>query len=213
MLVAMQLGVSSLSKTSDKLMQNRRVVGAQRILEQELEGLMPLTTGCAVEGGEALKLKFFEGMPDHVKLVSTFSLDGAWRGRPQILEIFVASGEKIGFRLLVNEIPYLGPITARQQCSGATDDGRAIFRPPQPNPRSFILADQLAGVVFSYLGPEGGDPKNPDIWQPTWTQRLWPKAIRVEMAPLEPNPARLQPLTVVAPVRIFRWPETKYDDF
>ena len=41
MAVAMHVGLSALAKTDTKLMANRRVAGAQRILESELEGMIP----------------------------------------------------------------------------------------------------------------------------------------------------------------------------
>jgi hypothetical protein len=41
----------------------------------------------------------------------------------------------------------------------------------------------------------------------------WPSAIRVEMAPLQADPSRLQPVTVTAPIRIHRSWNIPYDDF
>ena len=39
MLMAMRVGLMAYAKTGDKLMDNRRVTGAQRILQDELMGL------------------------------------------------------------------------------------------------------------------------------------------------------------------------------
>ena len=47
---------------------------------------------------------------------------------------------------------------------------------------------------------------------PSWTMAGWPSGLRVEMAPVEPNPARLQPVTVTVPVFVMRDPGVKYDD-
>jgi type II secretory pathway component PulJ len=93
LLFALRIGLSAYSKTQTKLMDNRRVAGAQRILEQEIQGLVPVVAPCGVgtEGG-GTPHQFFQGEPDTMRLVSTFSLQGAWRGQPQILEIFVIPG-------------------------------------------------------------------------------------------------------------------------
>ena len=53
LLFALRIGLNAYSKTQTRLMDNRRVAGAQRILEEELEGLMPVVAPCgiATEGG------------------------------------------------------------------------------------------------------------------------------------------------------------------
>jgi general secretion pathway protein J len=198
MLYALRLGLSALSKTDSKLMDNRRVAGAQRILEQELMGLMPVLARCPGAAGAAA---YFQGAPQSMRLVSTFSLDEAWRGRPKILELFVIPGENgEGVRLVVNEIPYTGPASVAPYCIGM----------PLANPHSFVLADKLAYCRFTYLGP-AKDPKDPGIWAPLWEHPAWPFGIRVEMAPLEPNQSRLQPVTVTVPIYMYRKPE-RYAD-
>jgi general secretion pathway protein J len=191
MLYALRLGLSALSKTDAKLMDNRRVAGAQRILEQELMGLIPVLAKCpGGPGGTA----YFQGQPQSMRLVSAFSLDGAWRGQPKILELFVIPGENgEGVRLVVNEIPYTGALSVAPYCGA----------PPVPNPHSFVLADKLQYCKFSYLGP-APDPKDPGIWAPLWAHPEWPFGIRVEMAPLDPNPSRLQPITVTVPIYMYR---------
>ena len=73
-----------------------------------------------------------------MRLVSTFSLQQAWRGQPQILELFVIPGEDgNGVRLVVNEIPYAGPSGGRSAVPGdgarpADRRHRAHFAPPIP---------------------------------------------------------------------------------
>ena len=108
-------GSSAYSKTQNKLMDNRRVAGAQRILLEELQNLVPVVAPCGAgrESG-GTKAPFFQGEPQAMRLVSTFSLQGASRGMTQILEIFVAPADDgEGVRLLVNEIPYAGPRSGR----------------------------------------------------------------------------------------------------
>ncbi len=214
MLVALRIGLNSFTKVDTKLMDNRRVAGAQRIVEQELEGLVPAVSPCGKIGG---KMAFFQGEPQTMRLVSTFSLQQAWRGSPQLLEIFVVPGEDgRGVRLVVNEIPYTGPEAAGQLCTGTAPDPlsgmpMAHFVPVVSSPRSFVLADKLAYCRFSYYTPVP-DPRLPPVWRDIWAHTGWPLALRIDMAPLEPDPSRLQPISVVAPVHIVRAPEAEYAD-
>ena len=156
MLTAMRVGFMAYSKTTNKLMENRRVAGAQRVVQEELEGMMPVVAACG-EAPEAAPVKtvFFEGQAQTIRLVSTFSLQQGWRGQPQILELFVIPGEEgRGVRLVVNEIPYTGPIGMARICTGRTRDpltggNLAMFAPVQAGPNSFVLADKLAYCRFS----------------------------------------------------------------
>lgn len=208
MLFAIRIGLGTFSKTNDKLMYNRRVAGAQRIIEQELQGLMPVISPCGESG---LKFGFFQGEEATMRLVSAFSLQGAWRGQPQILEMLVTPGESgNGVRLVVNEILYTGPLSTRKLCLGPREQG-LNFIPVTAGPKSFVLADELSYCRFSYLGP-GEKPTDPGIWRTRWERKGWPYAIRIEMAPIEPNPARLQPISVTSPLYMHRSPEVKYAD-
>ncbi len=213
MLVALRIGLNSFSKVDTKLMDNRRVAGAQRIVEQELEGLMPVVSGC---GKSPVRMAFFQGQPQTMRLVSTFSLQQAWRGHPQVLEIFVIPGERRGVRLVVNEIPYTGPETLGMLCLGMAPDpdtGLPVphFAPVVAGPSSFVLADQLAYCRFRYF-TQPQDPKLPPAWRESWTRQGWPLAIGIDMAPLERDASRLQPISVVAPMHVLRSPEIVYDD-
>jgi hypothetical protein len=122
-----------------------------------------------------------------------------------------------GVRLVVNETPY-SPMTAGQGCLAIAPDPAsrlpaARFAAPQPSTHSFVLADRLAYCRFSYLvklnqGPQPSVPK----WQPAAPGSGWPLAMRVEMAPLESDPSQLQPITVTAPIYVYRSPQIEYDD-
>jgi hypothetical protein len=225
MLFALRIGLSAYAKTNAKLMDNRRVAGAQRILEQELEGIVPAVGPCSGMPEAAPGSKpngppfgFFQAAPQAMRLVSTFSLQQAWRGRPQILEIFVVPGEDgQGVRLVVNEIPYAGPSAAGRMCTGMIPDPVAgislpRFLPVMAGPNSFVLADKLAFCRFAYMWP----PKKPDepiVWSPGALDAGWPIAVRVEMAPLEADPSVLQPLTVTAALHLHLSPAIPYVDF
>ena len=214
LLLALRIGLNTYEKTQTRLMDNRRVAGAQRILEQQLEGLMPVVAACGAgpaTGG--VKMAFFEGEPEVMRLVSTFSLQQAWRGRPQILEVFVIPGaDGRGVRLVANEIPYTGATGAGQLCTGPIPGSKGFhFAPVTPGPRSFVLADRLAYCRFLYLTP-ALEANQPPVWLPVWAAANWPEGVRVEMAPLEPDPSRLQPIAITAPIHVHRSPEIPYGD-
>ena len=212
MFTAMRIGLNAFTKADNKLMMNRRVAGAQRILQSELEGLVPAIALCGVsaDNGGGTRLTFFEGQPAELRLVSTFSLQQGWRGRPQILEIFVIPGEQEGVRLVVNEIPYTGSLGAGRLCKER--DGLPLFLPVSAGPQSFVLADKLAFARFSYLAP-APDPNQPDIWTPVWKDKVLPLAVRIEMAPLEADASQVQPVSVTAPIYLHRNPEIPYGDY
>ena len=219
MLFAMRIGLMTFQKANGKLMENRRVAGAQRILEDQIEGLMPVVAPCAgMEGGAGPKFSFFQGQPQSLRLVSAFSLQQGWRGQAQILEMAVIPGEKgVGVRLIVNELPFTGPANAGRLCRGMVPDpemGTPIpqFAPVEASPSSFVLADKLEFCRFSFLTPNR-QPSLPPAWQPSWSRPGWPRGVRIEMAPLQLDSSTLQPITVTAPIRLHLSPEIPYVDF
>jgi hypothetical protein len=84
------------------------------------------------------------------------------------------------------------------------------FPPIQATPQSFVLADKLAWCRFSYLEP--GKPPEVDHWRTDWVKRRWPIGLRIEMAPLEDNPARLRPLTITTAIPVNRRVDMIYAD-
>jgi general secretion pathway protein J len=201
-LFALRIGLNAYGRTQTHLMDNRRVVGAQRILQDELEGMIPLQAAC---GGNGLT-PFFQGEPDRMRLISTYSLNEAWRGKPQILELFVIPGDNGGVRLVVNEIPYQHPKQAGTLCMAP-----GKYLPVAAGPNSFVLADKLAFCRFSYATQKEDMLTYPE-WAPIFIGKTWPVAVRIQMAPMEPDPSKLQPITVTAPLRIHRLPEIPYVD-
>ena len=217
-LMAMRVALDAMQKADTKLMDNRRVAGAQRVLEQQIAGFLPVNALCTGNpDAPPQRIVFFQGEEQSMRLVSTYSLDEAWRGQPRILEYQVIPGDEgRGVRLIVNEIPYTGPLGAGQFCLGMIPDpdlGINVprFRPIQATPQSFVLADKLASCRFSYLEP--ADPPKVEHWRPDWVLPRWPLGIRVEMAPLVDNPARLRPLTITAAIHIHRAPDIAYGDY
>jgi len=224
MAFALRIGLNAYQKTNGKLMENRRVAGAQRILEEELEGMVPAVTPCGqvspFEQPNGNWFAFFQATATQMRLVSTFSLQQAWRGSPLILELFVIPRDDgPGVRLVVNELPYYGPLAAGRLCTHMVPDPVSGLRTPQFLPvsagtQSFVLADKLAYCRFNYLWqPTKPDPEKLVIWSPTPLNTSWPLAVRVEMAPLEPDPGTLQPLTVTASLHLHLSPTIPYADF
>ncbi|MFN0166076.1 MAG: type II secretion system protein J [Bryobacteraceae bacterium] len=216
-LVSMGSGLSAMSRTRERLMENRRIVGAQRILDSQIQGFIPAIALCSPGDDQPrTKLPFFQGEPQSMRFVSAYSLQEAWRGYPRILEyLVIPKPDGNGVRLVVNELLYAGPLTTGSLCLGRAPDpalGMEMtrFRPIQVGPGSFVLADNLAYCRFSY---QEVLPQAPYArWLPAWSQVLWPRAIRIEMAPIEANLAKVSPLTVTAPMRVDRFPIFDYVD-
>ena len=218
MVMAMRVGLAAYSKTETKLMDNRRVAGAQRIVQSELQGLMPafVMCGATAQGVTGTRAVLFQGTSNSMWMVSTFSLQQGWRGQPQILQLFVIPGDQGGVRLVVNEIPYTGARGAAQYCSGTINVPNTIARLAQMIPvaagaQTFVLADKLAYCRFSYFTPSN-QLYDPPAWQSAWAAKGWPLAVRIEMAPADTDPSRLQPISITAPLHIRRDPEKVYTD-
>jgi prepilin-type N-terminal cleavage/methylation domain-containing protein len=215
MVISLRVALSAMNKADSKLMANRRVVGVERILEQEIAGLMPVTAECGAGSSDApgARISFFEGKPDSMRLASSYSLQQAARGLPMILEFQVIPGENGGVRLVVNEHLYSGPRSAGVFCTGMGMDPISgspgpLFAPIQIDSGSFVLADKLAFCRMSYR--DIPNPPDPPKWLLSWTKPVLPSAIRFEMAPLTPDPGRVQPVTLTIPVHITRRPLEHY---
>ncbi|MGI8991768.1 MAG: hypothetical protein ACR2I2_19585, partial [Bryobacteraceae bacterium] len=205
---------SAMGKVNTKLMQNRRIAGTQKVIEQQIAGFMPVI---ATMTSPLTNIPFFEGEPQAMRFVSSYSLQGASRGVPQILEFAVIPGERSqGVRLIVNEWPYTGPYSAGAFCLGRVPDpARGVtvprFRPIEAGPASFVLADRLAYCRFSYLEPMPRPVFGQ--WNPNWIYERWPLGIRIEMASLEEAASSLHMVTVTAPVRINHQPGMELRDY
>lgn len=215
-LFALRIGLSALEKANRKLTDDRRIAGAQRILQDQLAGFMPVIALFAPSpDAPGQKIPFFEGRPRSMRFVSSYSLGEAARGLPQVLEFQVIPGDQgVGVRLVVNENIYTGPRSAGRFSLGPGTDPQLgvltqLFLPIAVGPQSFVLADRLAYCRFSFLGLLPGTLI--EQWQPAWIPMdKWPMGIRIEMASLDTNPGDLKPLTVTAPVHADRFPIYDY---
>ena len=216
-LMSLRVGFNAMDHSNDRLMSNRRAAYAVRILESQLNGFIPESAVFRLTPQSPGQfMSFFQGEPASMRFVSTYSLQDASRGMPQILEFQVISGaENRGVRLVVNELPYTGPASTGALCLGYAIDPAMniripLFRPIQTGPGSFVLADKLASCRFLFEQPRLNNV--PAGWVDHWVRMQFPLAIRIEMAPLDPDPARLQPMTVTTAVHVNKILGLEYAD-
>ena len=215
--IALRVGVNAMSKTDTKLMANRRVASVERILEQQITSVMPVTADCQPRPEvPPARIMFFQGEAQSMRLASTYSLQQGARGVPMILEFQIIPGERgEGVRLVVNEHWYTGPRGAGLFCAGFSPDPLTgapapQFLPIQIGSGSFVLADKLAYCRFSYR--EVLPPPDLEKWVVRWVKPVLPSAVRIEMGPLVPDSSRLEPVTLTIPIRVTRLPLEPYDN-
>lgn len=201
MLMAIRTSLIALQKTDDRLQSNRRVMSVEQILARELGGVMPVMGLCSTGG----TVPVFNGNPQTLHLVSSYSMQEGARGYPRVLELQVLPAEGGTVRLIVNEFLYTGPLSIAPFCAGGN------FQPGQATPQSFVLADRLAYCRISY------QRRNPETmmgeaWLPVWNQPNLPAAVRVDMEPLTPDPARLPLIPVTVPIHVNREVQSQYAD-
>ena len=205
MLMAMRTSLMTLQKTDARLQSNRRVMSVEQILERQIGGVIPALGGCATSGGGLAMIAAFNGTGQTLHMVSTYSMSEGARGYPRVLEFQVLPADGGGVRLIVNESLYTGPASMSPFCLDMN------FLPAVATPQSFVLADRLASCQLSYHesipeSPVGGN------WLPIWNRPNLPSAVRVDMTPLVPDPARLPLASVTVPIHITRDVGAPYGD-
>lgn len=217
-LYAMRVGVDAMQRTNDRFLSNRRVLGVERAIHDQLSGLIPTWAECVSPGGgpSGQKVVLFQGEPQAMRFVSSYSLHEGARGYPKLLEYLVIPGEQgKGVRLVVNELPYAGPPSVRGVCAGTTADpesGEQLtqYLPITAGPASFVLADRMAAIRFVFR--EELLPPLFERWRMRWGLAKFPSAVRIEMLPLEPNTTGLQVTSVTVPLRVNPNPMYQYAD-
>jgi prepilin-type N-terminal cleavage/methylation domain-containing protein len=212
MLVAMRIGFNTMEKVDSRLVSDRRVSYARRIIENEIVGYTYTLADWQVRPNVFQSIPFYQWEGQTMRFVTSYSLQDAWRGRPQIAALQVIPGEDgQGVRLIVNETPYTGAVQAGQTIASIQPDSTIRFVPVVANPQSFVLADRLAYCRFTYLEPRLAPPFQ--VWRPDWvlTQQL-PQGIRIDMAPLDISSADLHVSTVTVALHVNRTPGAVYAD-
>jgi Tfp pilus assembly protein PilE len=217
-LMALRVGINAMEHADARLMHNRRVMAVERILVAQISDIVPAMTTCMPKSREDTgePISFFQGEPQTLRFISSYSLNDSSRGLPQLLEFQVIPGEHDdGVRLIVNEHLYSGPLSAQPFCSGTRVDEAEgatvpVFFPVQIGAGSFVIADKLAACHFEYLKPNKDAKDKPSIWVPRWSSPLLPEAIRVAMLTLDPAATQLPLQTLTIPIRVNRDPSVDY---
>jgi hypothetical protein len=191
---------------------DRRVTYARRIVEDEISGYIYTLAAYHPQPNNGALIPFNQWEEQTMRFVTAYSLQDAWRGRPQIAALQVIPGaEGHGVRLIVNETPYTGIEQTGQLIVSIDPDSTVHYAPVGAGSQSFVLADRLAFCRFSYLQPIPADPFQ--IWRPDWVQRqILPQGVRIEMAPLDTSSASLHVSTVTAAFHVNTTPGTNYAD-
>ena len=162
MLIAMRTSLLTYDKTSHRLESNRRAMSVEQILASQIGGIMPVQGQCSTSQGPPVTIPFFNGAPDSLRVVSSFSMQEGARGYPGILEYQVIPAQNGGVRLIVNEHPYFGSSSTAPFCRDRQ------FVPAAVGPTTFVLADRLASCRFSYQGVYNEIALGETPWQPVW---------------------------------------------
>lgn len=211
-LIAMRIGFNTMEKVDTRLVSNRRVSYARRIIENEIAGYTYTVADWHPQTPTFQTVPFYQWEPQAMRFVTSYSLQDAWRGRPQIAVLQVIAGsDGSGVRLVVNETPYTGPAQAGQTIAAIDPDATVHFAGVAAGAQSFVLADRLAYCRFWYLEPKFEAPFQ--IWRQDWVsrQRL-PQGIRIDMAPLDTSPSDLHVSSITAAFNVNRTPGLKYAD-
>jgi prepilin-type N-terminal cleavage/methylation domain-containing protein len=201
-LTAMRVGSTAWRRANADLMLDRRIAAANSIFHAELEGIFP---AWAEFQDPATRIStvfvFFQGQPQSMRFVTSYSLDSGPRGGLRIVEMQVTSTER-GQRVLLNEQIYGEPRTAGRLVTGTIQERggmRLLFAPIVPQPSSFVIADELGSCAFSYRAVlQLGEPEK---WTPEWSdQYKLPTAISIQITP-RGDSARLHAVTVTVPIR------------
>jgi prepilin-type N-terminal cleavage/methylation domain-containing protein len=197
LLMVMRTALITYEHVDLRLEDNRRVVALQQTLERQIAGVMPVPMGC---GGPITALA---GDAGSLRFVSTDSLAEGSRGYPRMVEYHAEPDPDGGVRLMMTENLYTG----FPSCGGANAmPGESSASKPME------MAGKLAACSLSY---QDVTPDNPlgGAWLPVWINKpTLPRAVRIEMTPLNPSASGLPTLTLNVPLRITRMIGVPYVD-
>ncbi len=203
-LAALRVGTRAWESAHANLMLDRRIASANAIFHSALEGIVPvLVEFNRQQYASSTTAVLFQGQPQSMRFVSRYSLEEGPRAGLRVHELQVVDGPR-GRRVLLNNLPYLGPRDGPRFITGAYDEPqtgelRLLFAPIQAMPTSFILADELESCVFFYYLQEG--PGEPGRWLPFWPRSAeLPNAVSIQIT-ARADPARLRPVSITAPIR------------
>ena len=196
MLYAMRTGLLTLDKTQSRFVENRRVMGTQQLLHNQIAGMIPLMGEC----GEPV----FRGNSKAMRFLSLYSLEQGYRGDARIVEYAVRPAKDRGWELTLAELPFTGPASEEPFC-------RAPVPAPLPVKEPRVLATHLANVRFVYREYLAQKPAEGD-WVDEWFRRTSPGAVRIEMSSLDENSSALPFVNITVPMRVTRDVGAPYND-
>jgi general secretion pathway protein J len=201
---SLEVGANSWQRARTSLTLDRRIATANSILHSGISGIAPVLAQVPPERRTGLQsLAFFQGEPQSMRFVSSYSVTEGQRGGLQIVELQIVNSER-GRRVLLNQMPYRGPLSIGALVAGFVRDanfprGRVIFQPIQPRATSLIILDELQECQFAYLKP----PVNylgPSAWIDYWDEiRMLPVAVAIRLTPRDGD-GRLLPVSIVAAI-------------
>ena len=204
---AFQVGASSWLATRERLMLDRNIAGQNQRFHALLAGIVPLEAEVPPDRAIGVRpFRFFQGEPQSMRFVTSHSITHGARGGLRITELQVVAARNKGTRVLLNQLPYRGPLSAGSFVIGwapiPEPPGRQlVFEPIRALPNvSLIIADQLADCSFRYL--ERPRSRNlPSRWVSVWNDRdRLPGAITINMTPAS-RETRLLPVSITTAVR------------
>jgi len=196
MLMAMRTSLVTLEKVDNRLQFNRRVMSVQQILSREIGGVMPVIGMCTAPNGSLSNRVIFQGNPQTLRLVTSYSVAEGARGYPRMVEFQVVPTDGGALRLVMNEHPYTGPMSTAPFCFTTFP-----APPAQVTATSFIVADRLAVCRISYHQMTREAPRDGN-WMPFWNDTNLPSAVHIEMIPIDPDAARLPLASVTVPLHL-----------
>ena len=204
LVTALQVGAGAWQRTRSRLTLDRRIATANSILHAEFAGIAPILAQIPPERRVGIpNLVFFQGEPDAMRFVTSYSVTEGRRGGLRITELRIVDSSQ-GRRVLLNQMPYRGPLSAGSLVEGYLRNssfprGRVIFQPIQTRPDSLVIMDELEECSFSYL-------KEPPMfnasseWAPLWDDLFsLPAAVAVRLT-ARGEEARLLPVSIVAAI-------------
>jgi type II secretory pathway pseudopilin PulG len=214
MTIVLRVSLDGSAKAQKRIASNRKVMGVERVMREQIANLVPVNTGCqTADGATGAAEILFEGRPSQMRFVSTYTLNEAARSVPRLVEYAIIPGAEQGVRLVMNELVYGGPHWLLHPCVGyesVNDVQVPQYAPIRVSVNSFVLADELASCRFLYR--DDHDLQKGPQWVQVWSLKQWPAAIRIELVPLIPNRSILQTSSLTMPVVVNPKPDQEYHE-
>ena len=203
MLMAIRSGLTAMDRINVRLEENRRVVGIQQIVVSQIDGAIPLTGLCRLNG-----------LADSLQLVTNYSIGGGARGFPQIVLFSVVPDPSGGFQLREVEAPYPRAACEADQVSSPGAPAPIAPTPAaSPNAETLVLARHLYSARFSYRGPPRADGTIVNVWTDSWNLPVLPGAVRIETVPLDGPTSNLPALADNATIHVTKLQMDYVDDY